>query len=104
MTAGSVASSYGLTLWQPQIVKNFGLADFETGLMNVVPFALACMAMIWWGRRSDGMRERLWHTAIPLFVCAGGLVSCILSASSLTATVMTLEWTPDVRQVNSDGS
>jgi ACS family tartrate transporter-like MFS transporter len=91
--AGSVASSYGLTLWQPQILKNFGLTDFQTGLMNSVPFAFGCAAMIWWGRRSDLKRERLWHTAIPLFVCAIGLVACMVFASSLLLTILALCFT-----------
>ena len=88
--AGSVASNYGLTLWQPQIIKSFGLTDWQTGLLNSVPFAFGCVAMIWWGWRSDQKRERLWHTAIPLFVCAAGLVACVLFATSLLPTVLAL--------------
>ena len=88
--AGSVASNYGLTLWQPQIIKSFGLTDLQTGLLNSVPFAFGCVAMIWWGWRSDQKRERLWHTAIPLFVCAAGLVACVLFATSLLPTVLAL--------------
>lgn len=88
--SGSVASSYGLTLWQPQILKSFGLTDLQTGLINSIPFAFGCVAMIWWGRRSDIKQERLWHTAIPLFVCAAGLVACIAFASSLLPTVLAL--------------
>jgi ACS family tartrate transporter-like MFS transporter len=91
--AGSVASSYGLTLWQPQILKSFGLTDFQTGLINAVPFAFGCAAMIWWGRRSDLKRERLWHTAIPLFVCAIGLVACMALATSLSLTILALCFT-----------
>ena len=88
--AGSVASNYGLTLWQPQIIKSFGLTDFETGLLNSVPFAFGCVAMVWWGRRSDRKRERLWHTALPLFTCAAGLVGCVAFAASLVPTVLAL--------------
>ncbi len=36
---GSTASSYGLTFWTPQIVKGYGLTNFETGLLNSVPTA-----------------------------------------------------------------
>ena len=91
--AGSVASNYGLTLWQPQIIKSFGLTDLETGLLNSVPFAFGCVAMVWWGRRSDQKRERLWHTAVPLFVCAAGLVACVAFAASLLPTVLALCFT-----------
>ncbi len=46
--ASGVASSYGLTLWQPRIIKGFGLTDVHTGLLNSVPFAFGCVAMVWW--------------------------------------------------------
>lgn len=91
--SGSVASSYGLTLWQPQILKSFGLTNLQTGLINSLPFAFGCAAMIWWGRRSDQKRERMWHTAIPMFVCAAGLVACVAFAASLVPTVLALCFT-----------
>ena len=87
---GSTASSYGLTLWQPQIIKSFGLTNFQTGLVNGVPFGIACVAMIWWGRRSDQTGERLWHTAIPFFVIAAGLVASVALASALLPTLLAL--------------
>ena len=88
--AGSAGASYGLTLWQPQIIKTFKLTDFQTGLVNGVPFGIACIAMIWWGRRSDRTGERLWHTAIPLFVLAGGLLACMAVATQLVPTLLML--------------
>ena len=88
--AGSAGASYGLTLWQPQIIKSFKLTDFQTGLVNGVPFGIACIAMIWWGRRSDRTGERLWHTAIPFFILAGGLVACMAVASYLVPTLLML--------------
>ena len=88
--SGATASSYGLTLWQPQIIKAFGLTNFQTGLVNAVPFAFACVAMIWWGRRSDQTGERLWHTAIPFFVLAAGLVASVAFASALVPTLLAL--------------
>ena len=88
--AGSAGASYGLTLWQPQIIKSFKLTDFQTGLVNGVPFGIACIAMIWWGRRSDRTGERLWHTAIPFFILAGGLVACMAVATYLVPTLLML--------------
>ena len=87
--AGSTASNYGLTLWQPQIIKSFGLTNMQTGLLNSVPFAFGCVAMIWWGRRSDQSGERRWHTAIPLFLCGGGLVACLFF-TTLWPTIIAL--------------
>jgi ACS family tartrate transporter-like MFS transporter len=87
--AGSTASNYGLTLWQPQIIKSFGLTNMQVGLLNGVPFAFGCVAMIWWGRRSDQVQERRWHTALPLFLCGAGLVAC-LGFTTLWPTIIAL--------------
>ena len=39
--AGSSATSNALSLWQPQIVKSFGMSDMETGFLNAIPFGIA---------------------------------------------------------------
>jgi len=37
--AGSTAISSGLQIWQPQIIKSYGLTNMQTGLLNSIPFA-----------------------------------------------------------------
>ena len=37
--AGSTAVSSGLQIWQPQIIKSYGLTNMQTGLLNSIPFA-----------------------------------------------------------------
>ncbi len=44
--AGSTAVSSGLQIWQPQIIKSYGLTNMQTGLLNAIPFALATVIMI----------------------------------------------------------
>ena len=63
---GSSATSNALSLWQPQILKSFGLSNLQTGLLNMIPFGIACVFMILWGRRADKSGERIWNTALPL--------------------------------------
>jgi MFS transporter, ACS family, tartrate transporter len=75
------AASYGLSLWLPQIVKNFGLSDVQTGFVSAIPFAFGAVAMLLWGRHSDRRGERVWHTAACGFVAAGGLAACVLTTS-----------------------
>jgi D-galactonate transporter len=87
--AGSVATNYGLTYWQPQMIKSFGLSNLATGFVNAIPFFVGSIAMILWGRRSDRVGERVWHTAIALIVSAIGLASC-LYISALIPTVIAL--------------
>jgi len=87
--AGSVATNYGLSFWQPQIIKSFGMDNFRAGLINAIPFFIGSIAMVLWGRRSDRVGERVWHTAIALFVSAAGLAAC-LGITALIPTVIAL--------------
>jgi ACS family tartrate transporter-like MFS transporter len=70
---GAVAMNYGLSFFLPQIVKAFGLNTFLTTLVSATPYLVGVIGMVWWGRRSDRVGERRFHTAIPLFVAAAGI-------------------------------
>ena len=87
--AGSTAISSGLQIWQPQIIKSYGLTNMQTGLLNSIPFALASIIMVWWGRRSDQTGERVWHTALPLLLTAASLASALVF-NSLFAIIVIL--------------
>ena len=87
--AGSTAVSSGLQIWQPQIIKSYGLTNMQTGLLNSIPFALASVVMILWGKRSDQSGERVWHTAFPLLVTAVSLASALVF-NSLPAIIIIL--------------
>src|ERR1700737_3527146 len=86
--AGSTAVSSGLQIWQPQIIKSYGLTNMQTGLLNSIPFALASLIMIWWGKRSDQTRERVWHTAAPLLLTAVSLASALVFHSLFSIIVI----------------
>lgn len=87
----SAASAAGTVLgvWQPQLLKSFGLSVMETGLVNSVPYVVAAVLMVLWGRHSDKQGERRWHTAISLALIAGGMLGTFV-LSSLPATVFLL--------------
>jgi ACS family tartrate transporter-like MFS transporter len=70
---GAVATNYGLSFFLPQIVKAFGLNTFLTTVVSATPYVVGVVGMVWWGRRSDRMAERRFHTAFPLFVAAAGI-------------------------------
>ncbi|MGI4810901.1 MAG: MFS transporter, partial [Janthinobacterium lividum] len=71
---GSSASSYGLTIWTPQIIKDYGLTNWQTGLLNSLPYGVACVAMIMWGQHSDKTGERRWHLSLSFMLLALGLI------------------------------
>lgn len=86
--AGSTAVSSGLQLWQPQIIKSYGLTNIQTGFLNSIPFALASVVMVLWGQRSDRTGERVWHAALPLMLTAGSLAAALLFHSLFSTIVI----------------
>jgi ACS family tartrate transporter-like MFS transporter len=74
---GYAISYYGVQLWLPQIVQAMGFSNLATGFMVAIPFAVAMIAMVLWGRSSDSSGERIWHVALPT-LAAG---ACLLVAS-----------------------
>ncbi len=90
--SGSSATSNALSLWQPQILKSFGLSNLETGLMNMIPFGIASVFMIYWGLRADKSGERVWSTALPLALTCLCLLATNLT-TSLAVTMVLLSFT-----------
>jgi nitrate/nitrite transporter NarK len=60
-----------------------------TGLLNAIPFGVASILMILWGRHSDRTGERVWHASVPLFMIFASLASALLT-SSLAPTIVIL--------------
>ena len=77
--AGGSAASNGLSIWQPQILKSFGLTTMQAGLINSVPFGLASVAMVLWARYSDRKGKRISFTVLPLGLSVLALMGCVLS-------------------------
>jgi len=68
--------SLGVGYWMPQIIKGFSqtLSHTQIGLIAMVPYVFATVAMVMWSRRSDRHNERRLHSAIPLAVAALALL------------------------------
>ncbi len=86
--AGGAVASSGLGLWQPQFIKSFGVSTMATGWLNALPYVIAAVGMIWWGRRSDLARERFWHTFVPL--AASGVALALLVPFTMLLASMVL--------------
>ncbi len=72
---GVSTTMYGVTLWLPSVIRAMsGLSYAWTGIIAVLPFLVTVVAMVLVGMRSDRSGERRWHTAIPAFTAAAGLV------------------------------
>jgi len=80
---GTTGINHGLFFFLPQIVEQFGLSIVQTGFVSAIPFAVAMVGMIWWGRRSDRLGERRFHLLLPLALAAIGLAASTLVGSPL---------------------
>jgi ACS family tartrate transporter-like MFS transporter len=85
---GAVALTYGVGFWLPQIIKAFGYSDAMTGLITAIPYAVAAVFMVWYGRHSDARAERKWHLSVALLVAAAGIAASALTNSSPVLTVL----------------
>lgn len=79
---------YGFSFWMPQIIASFGERSLiGIGLLTMIPYGLACIAMVLWGRHSDRLGERKWHVALPPLVAALALLGSAMSASPLVGFI-----------------
>ena len=70
---GTSAGLYTLSIWAPQIIKEFGLTTMQVGFINAIPPTVAVIAMYLWAWHSDRKQERTWHVVIACLAAAAGL-------------------------------
>jgi len=56
-----IFGSVGIGIWLPQIVKGFGLATVEIGMVAAVPYACGAIGMIIWSRLAGNGSKRLLY-------------------------------------------
>jgi ACS family tartrate transporter-like MFS transporter len=83
------AGSLGVGYWMPQIIASLSghVTNFQVGLLAMLPYAIATVAMIVWSAHSDRTAERQRHAALPLLAAAIALATTGLTrnpAASLT--------------------
>lgn len=101
---GFVMSNYGITFWLPTLFKHTLTTDpLKIGLLTMIPWGTAAVAMVLVGQHSDRTGERCWHVAITAVLCAVafalsaipgipgplGLILLTIAIASLTAAYST---------------
>ncbi|MDR5827692.1 MFS transporter [Caballeronia sp. LP006] len=85
---GIVMGSYAIGFWQPTILRSTGIEDaFIIGLLTMIPYSVALVAMILTGKHADRTRERRWHVALPALIAGAGFVLCALFGASSAISV-----------------
>lgn len=80
---------YSFVFWFPTLLKHqSGLSDARVGLLGAVPYFATFVAMQVNGWHSDKTRERRWHSALPLFLAAAGLLGLLGQPRSLPLSVV----------------
>lgn len=88
---GLVVGLYGIGMWMPQIIKNFGLSNLQVGFVSMIPYTVAAVTMLMAGRSSDVRGERVWHVAVPALVGALGFAaSALLTSPPLALLALTV--------------
>ena len=80
---------YSFIFWFPTMLKRqSGLSDMHVGLLGAVPYLAAFVAMQVNGWHSDKTRERRWHSAVPVFIAATGLLGLMSQPRSIPLSVV----------------
>ena len=88
--SGASSTLASLGVWQPQLIKSFGVTNFEAGVINAIPYGVSTLLMMLWSHSSDRTGERRWHTALPLIIIACGFALLLAVTKSLILAVVLL--------------
>ena len=81
--------AYTVVFWLPTILKRqSGLSDMRIGLLGMVPYIAALIAMLLNGWHSDKTQERRWHSAVPQFIAAVALFGLIALPVSMRMSLV----------------
>jgi ACS family tartrate transporter-like MFS transporter len=87
----AVTGGYGLVFFLPSIVQNMkGMSVFWQTVVTMLPYICAAAAILVLGQTSDRLRERRWHTAVPILLAGVGLATSVLSGDFLALTIAAL--------------
>lgn len=84
---------YAVNFWMPTIIQELGVVRTDylrVGLISMVPWGLAAVAMVVWGAHSDRTGERRWHAAGALLVAMVGLIGLALVGHDPITSIITL--------------
>ena len=68
--------------------RQSGFSDVRVGLLGSVPYLASFIAIQVNGWHSDKERERRWHSAVPMFIAATGLLGLISQPRSISLLVV----------------
>jgi MFS transporter, ACS family, tartrate transporter len=80
---------YTFAFWFPTMLKRqSGLSDVRVGLLGAVPYIAIFLVMQINGWHSDKNCERRWHSAVPMFVSAIGVLGLLGQPRSIPVSIV----------------
>ena len=80
---------YSFAFWFPTMLKRqSGFSDVRVGLLGALPYMATFLLMQMNGWHSDKRRERRWHSAIPMFTAAIGLLGLLAQPRSISLSIV----------------
>ncbi|MFZ6050065.1 MFS transporter [Pseudomonas sp. CR3202] len=92
----STLSTYGLSLWLPTLVHQFGGSDLTTGFISAVPYIFGVIGLLVVPRSSDRLNDRYGHLTVLYILGSTGLFlsawlgSPVLQLAALCLTAFSL--------------
>jgi MFS transporter, ACS family, tartrate transporter len=88
LTFLAYVGQYTFVFWFPTMLKRLtDFTDMRVGIVGVLPFLAAFVAMQLNGWHSDKQAERRWHSAMPLFVAGTAYFLLSIPGHSVVATI-----------------
>jgi MFS family permease len=81
---GFVIGTYGVGVWLPLILKEYGYGALKIGMLSAIPYVVACVGTYVWARFADRDGRHAFHLRM---ICLVGTIGFIVSALSLGVVV-----------------
>jgi MFS transporter, ACS family, tartrate transporter len=80
---------YSFAFWFPTMLKRLsGFSDLHVGLLGAIPYLVTFAFMQMNGWHSDRHHERHWHSAVPMFIAALGVLGLMTQPRSMALSVV----------------
>jgi MFS family permease len=81
---GFVIGTYGIGVWLPLILNEYGYSAIKIGMLSAIPYVVACVGTLVWARYADRSGRHVFHLRL---ICLVGTVGFAISALSLGVVV-----------------
>jgi MFS transporter, ACS family, tartrate transporter len=113
---GFTLGSYGLGIWLPQIIKEYGFSNLTVTFISAIPYLFASLGMILWAWQVDRSGKKIANLTVAcllgavgmaIFVATGSLIGSLVGATVALVGVTSARaifWTIPTRFLTGSGA